>query len=53
MPDLVKTLEKETEVALSWLENNEMIAIPDKFHAILLKKNQTNTSGAQLTLMAR
>ena len=35
MPDLVKTLEKETEVALSWLENNEMIANPEKFHAIL------------------
>ena len=43
IPDLVKTLEKETGVALSWLENNEMIANPEKFHAILLKKNQTNT----------
>ena len=39
MPDLVKTLEKETEVALSWLENNEMIANPERFHAILLRKN--------------
>ena len=28
MRDLVKTLGKETEVALSWLENNEMIANP-------------------------
>ena len=27
------------------LENNEMIANPEKFHAILLRKNQTNTSG--------
>ena len=50
MPDLVKTLEKETEVALSWLENNEMIANPEKFHAILLRKNQTNTSGEPINI---
>ena len=50
MPDLVKTLEKETGVALSWLENNEMIANPEKFHAILLKKNQTNTSGEPINI---
>ena len=28
MPDLVNTLEKETGVALSWFENNKMIANP-------------------------
>ena len=50
MPDLVKTLEKETGVALSWLETYEMIANPEKFHAILLKKNQTNTSGEQINI---
>ena len=48
MPDLVKTLEKETGVALSWLENYEMISNPEKLHAILLKKNQTNTSGEKI-----
>ena len=53
MPDLVKTLEKETGVALSWLENNEMIANPEKFHAILLKKIKRILVGSQLTLMAR
>ena len=53
MPDLVKTLEKEIGVALSWLENNEMIANPEKFHAILLKKNQTNTSGETIKINAR
>ena len=50
MPDLVRTLEKETEVALSWLENNEMMANPEKFHAILLRKNQTNTSGEPINI---
>ena len=38
MPDLVNILEKETGVALTWLEQNEMIANPEKFHALLLKK---------------
>ena len=50
MPDLVNTLEKETGVALSWLENNEMTANPEKFHAILLRKNQTNTSGEPINI---
>ena len=50
MPDLVNILEKETGVALSWLEQNEMIANPEKFHAILLRKNRTNTSGEQINI---
>ena len=50
MPDLVDTLEKETGVALSWLEQNEMIANPEKFHALLLRKNQTNTSGEKINI---
>ena len=45
MPDLVNILEKETGVALAWLEQNEMIANPVTFHVLLLRKNQTNTSG--------
>ena len=40
----------KSEVALSWLENNEMIANPEKFHAILLRKNQTNTSGEPINI---
>ena len=50
MPDLVNILEKETGIALSWLEQNEMIANPEKFHALLLRKNQTNTSGEQINI---
>ena len=50
MPDLVNILEKETGVALTWLEQNEMIANPEKFHALLLRKNQTNTSGEQINI---
>ena len=50
MPDLINILEKETGVALNWLEQNEMIANPEKFHALLLRKNQTNTSGEQINI---
>ena len=50
MPDLVNTLGKETGVALSWLKQNEMIANPEKFHAILLRKTRTNTSGEKINI---
>ena len=50
MPDLVDILERETGVALSWLKQNEMIANPKKFHAIFLRKNQTNTSGEEISI---
>ena len=50
MPDLVNILEKETGVALSLLEQNEMLATPEKFHALLLRKSQTNTSGEQINI---
>ena len=48
MPDLVDVLEKETGVTLSWLKQNEMIANPEKFHAIPLRKNQTSSSGEKI-----
>ena len=50
MPDLVSTLERETGVALSWLKQNEMIANPEKFHATLLRKSRTNTSGEKINI---
>ena len=50
MPDLEDTLEKETGVALSWLKQNEMIANPERFHAILLRKKQTSTSGEKINI---
>ena len=44
MPELVDTLEKETEVTLSWLEKNEMIANPEKFYAIFVAQEKTDKS---------
>ena len=34
LPDLVRVLENEADSALSWLEQNEMIANPNKFLAL-------------------
>ena len=45
LPDLINVLENEADSALSWLEQNEMIANPNKFHALFVKKDQTNTCG--------
>ena len=39
MPDLVDNLEKETEVALSWLKQTDMIANSEKFHATMPDKS--------------
>ena len=33
---LIGVLEKEAGVALNWLKENQMIANPEKFHAILI-----------------
>ena len=50
LPDLVNVLENEADSALSWLKQNEMIANPNKFHALFVKKDQTNTCGVNLDL---
>ena len=40
LPDLVNVLENEADSALSWLEQNEMIANQNKFHALFVKKRR-------------
>ena len=53
MPDFVDILEKETGVALSWLEQNEMITNPEEFHAILLRKIKQILVERKLTLTVK
>ena len=45
--NLLTSLEKETKIALAWLKDNKMIANPDKFHCIVIKKNKEDTQGLQ------
>ena len=37
--ELVSTLEKESQAAIDWFVSNEMIVNPDKFQAIVVKRN--------------
>ena len=49
MPELVRVLERESNAALTWLEQNEMIANPDKFHALLVRKDRKDASGQNIS----
>ena len=53
LPDLVRVLEEEAGVALDWLKQNHMIANPSKFHALLIKKDQTTTSGEKIRIQGK
>ena len=44
LSNLIEVLEEEAGFALTWLKQNQMIANPEKLHALLIKKDQTNTS---------
>ena len=37
--ELISTLEKESQAAIDWFVSNEMIVNPDKFQAIVVKRN--------------
>ena len=53
LPELVKVLEEEAGNALSWLDQNEMVANPNKFHALFVKEDQTDTSGINLDFLGQ
>ena len=50
---LTATLENHIGHAIDWLNENQMIANPSKFHAIILKNDQTDTSGTSLSVKDR
>ena len=37
--DLITTLENESNIAINWFKDNEMIVNPDKFQAIIINKH--------------
>ena len=53
LSNLVEVLEEEAGVALTWLKQNQMIANPEKFHALLIGKDQTNTSGENFNIQGK
>ena len=50
IPNLIKILEHETSISITWLTNNSMIANPEKFHFIILTKNKTDNSGIEIRI---
>ena len=42
--NLINILKQETNTAISWLTNNNMIANPEKFYCIILMKNKADNS---------
>ena len=53
LADLIGVLEEEAGVALTWLKQNQMIANPEKFHALLIKKDKTNTCGENISIQGK
>ena len=50
IPNLINILKQETNTAISWLINNNMIANPEKFHCIILTKNKADTSEIEVRI---
>ena len=48
--DLLRILEKESESAVDWLRNNNMIANPGKFQAIIMNKRRENQISHKLKI---
>ena len=53
LPQLIDVLEKEACFALTWLDRNEMIANPEEFHALLVKKDRTDTTGHSISIQGK
>ena len=39
IPELIQILERESDNAINWFRNNDMIVNPDKFQAIIINRN--------------
>ena len=50
IPELIKILESESNIAIDWFKNNDMIVNPDKFHAIIINKNGRFTETHNLNI---
>ena len=48
--NLIRVLETESDVAISWLKVNRMIANPKKIHSIILSKDITGNNGLEIKI---
>ena len=51
--DLIKSLEIKTSKAIQRIENNDMIANPEKLKAIVLTKQDDQTAGSEFNFSGR
>ncbi|XP_065068178.1 uncharacterized protein LOC135693575 [Rhopilema esculentum] len=52
LPQSINDLEKEASIALAWLNQNEMIANPEKFHALLVRMDK-GTIGHSISIQGK
>ena len=50
---LINSIEIRTSKAIQWMENNDMIANPEKFKAIVLTKHDDQTAGSEFNSSGR
>ena len=50
LEDLIKKLEHECEVSLTWFRNNKMMVNPNRFQAILLNKSKSTQVKATMNI---
>ena len=48
--ELLRLLEKESEVAIKWFSNNKMIVNPKKFQAIIINRQNRSNHNCCLTI---
>ena len=53
LSNLIGVLEEEAGVALTWRKQNQMIVNPEKLHALLIRKDQTNASGENFNIQGQ
>ena len=53
VPNLLRIMEQESNVAIDWLERNQMIANPDKVHAVFVTKGRDDTTGEKLMIQGK
>ena len=51
--DLIDVMEGGANISLERLKNNDMIANPEKFHALLIRKDQSDTSGINISIQGK
>ncbi len=52
-PNVINVLGKDASIALNWLVKNEMIANHEKFHALIVKKDQSDTTGSCISIQGK